>query len=125
MNALLIATFGGAGVACAGTCLIGAWWHRRRVRQLTTRIARLQAELGRLRAPRQLARGEAGRRVDTPSIRLSTSMLQIATPQRRRFWPAVRSRLRALDGRRIAASALPFLDTVASTRHTAGTHEPN
>ena len=126
MDALLIATLSGAGVACAGTCLIGAWWHRRRMRLLTARIVRLHAELDRLRAPRQASRLEAAWRVEAPSIRLSTSMLPTAPPQRRRFWPAMRSRLRGLDGRRAALKgALPFLDTVASTRHTAGSHEPN
>jgi hypothetical protein len=125
MDALLIATLSGAGAACAGTCLVGAWWHRRRTRLLTTRIARLHAELDRLRAPRHMLRAESPWRTESPSIRLSTSILQ-ASPQRRRFWPAMRSRLRALDDRRAAVTvALPFLDTVASTRHTAGSHEPN
>jgi hypothetical protein len=125
MDALLIGTLSGAGVAGAGTCLIGAWWHRRRMRLLTTRIARLQAELDRLRASRQGSRPEAAGRIEPPSIRLSTAIVPTARPQRRPLWASMRSRMRTLHDRQAALSvALPFLDTVASTRHTASSNDP-
>ena len=124
MDALLIATLSGAGVACAGTGLIGAWWHRRRMRQLTAHIAGLHAELDRLRAQPQVARSAAAWRIEPPSIRLSTSLVSNPKPQRRRLWPTLRSRMRTLDDRQAALSvALPFLDTVASTRHTANSND--
>ena len=126
MNALLIATLSGAGVACAGTCLVGAWWHRRRTRRLTARIERLHAELDQLRAPRHASRAEAAWRIESPLIRLATPIAPSPHPHRRRLWPTLRSRARTLDDRRAALSvALPFLDTVASTRHTAPSNELN
>ena len=124
MNALLIATLSGAGVACTGTCLIGAWWHRRRMRLLTARIAGLHAEIDRLRAQPQVARSAAAWRIEPPSIRLSTVLVSNPKPLRRRLWQTLRSRTRTLGDRQAALTvALPFLDTVASTRHTASSND--
>jgi len=126
MNTLLIATLSGAGVAGACTWLVSAWWHRRRTRSLVAQVVRLDAELDRLRAPRPPGRADAGVRTDGSALRPSMAVPLAALPHRRRLWPTLRSRVRTLRDRRASLStALPFLDTVASTRHTAASGDPN
>jgi len=123
---LLIATLSGAGVAGACTWLVVAWCHRRGTRSLIAQVAHLHAEIDRLRASRPSARTDAGVQIDAAAIRHSKAVSQSALPHRRRFWPALRSRVRTLRDRRASLSiALPFLDTVASTRHTAPPGDPN
>jgi hypothetical protein len=114
--------------ASAGACafLVGVWWHRRRMHVLMARIARLQAEVERLRATRPVPRAEGEMRKSAPPLRPSVANSPIIAPHRRRFWPTMRSRIRALGRRRGSLStALPFLDTVASTRHTAAWNDLN
>jgi hypothetical protein len=128
MNPLLFETLICAGAASAGTCLIGAWWHRRRTRWMVAHIARLQAELDRVHAARSSpARADLGMRFDAPSTRPSTAIQPTVQSQRRRLWSTMRARVRSLGSRRAASlsKALPFLDTVATTRHTASSTDPN
>jgi len=126
MNTLLIATLSSAGVAGACTWLVGAWWHRRRTRSLMLHVARLHAELDRLRPSSPPSRVNAGLRIDGQTMRTSTAVPLASRPHRRRLWPTLRSRVRTLRDRRASLSiALPFLDTVASTRHTAASSDPS
>jgi hypothetical protein len=129
MNAFLIETAFCAGAASVCTWLVGAWWHRRRTHALVAHIARLHVELDRVRTLRSLpARTELPKRFDASPMRAPIAVLATNAPsQRRRLWTSMRARVRSLGDRRAASlsMALPFLDTVATTRHTAVSHDQN
>ncbi|MEO6745760.1 MAG: hypothetical protein ABIS28_07525 [Caldimonas sp.] len=129
MNAIWIETAICAGAASVCTGLVGAYWHRRRTRAMLAHIARLHAELERVRTSRSLpAHAELGRRFDASAMRPLTATPATTAPSpRRRLWTSMRARVRSLGDRRAGSlsMALPFLDTVATTRHTPVSHDPN
>ena len=129
MNAFWIETAICAGAASVCTGLVAAWWHRRRARAMLAHIAGLPAELERVRSSRSFsARAELGTRFDASAMRPPIATQATTAPShRRRLWTSMRARVRSLGDRRAGSlsMALPFLDTVATTRHTGVSHDPN